>query len=246
VTSLKERGAVLLVEPQDPLNIGSVVRVCRNTGIGDLRLLAPAPHDPHRVTITAPNSAEWIGAHVRTFDTWEAAVHGCQRLYAFTARGREERQRRMRLPELIDEIAASDATYALVFGREDSGLPNEIVDRCDAFVTLETDAEYASYNLAQAVLLGCHAILVRTGDAVELKPPSREFPAATHDDVERLVERATVALEEAGFFKGTVGDNVVRTIRRVFVRASLDKQEMATFMGAFTEVVRALRNARTR
>lgn len=244
MTGLRERGAILLVEPQDPLNIGSVVRVCRNTGFRDLRLLSPAQHDPDRVTITAPNSAAWIASHLNTCTAWTDAVAGRQRLYAFTARGREERQRRMRLGDLVDELASSDTTYALVFGREDHGLANEIVDRCDAFVTLETDIEYASYNLAQAVLLAAYAIMLRDGDHVAMKPPSREFAPATAADVERLVERATAALDAVGFFKGSQRDNVVRTVRRVFVRASLDNQEFSTFIGVFTEIVRAASRTR--
>ena len=48
-----------------------------------------------------------------------------------------------------------------VFGREDAGLPNQVVDRCDAVVTLEAVEEHYSYNLAQAVLLVLHRAMLR-------------------------------------------------------------------------------------
>ena len=35
---------------------------------------------------------------------------------------------------------------ALVFGREDSGLPNFAIDRCDKVITIPTTPDYSSLN----------------------------------------------------------------------------------------------------
>ena len=128
----------------------------------------------------------------------------------------------------------------LVFGREDHGLPNDIVQRCDAFVTFATSEEFTSLNLAQAVMLATHALFVGIGDLDPMPPSPRSFPAATHDALDRMMGQAERSLELLGFFKGTQRSNVLRTLRRVLTNARTDTQELATFWGIFAEIERVL------
>lgn len=238
-TQPRSFASIILWEPQDPINIGSVVRVCRNTGIDDLRLVRPAGWVPERVNISAPNSEAWIDAHVSHFETWEEAVSGMHELWALTARGRREGQTRHRLQDIgqdLGALAQSGQHVGFVFGREDHGLPNAVVDRCDGYITLETSPEYPSLNLAQAVLLVAHALLMNFGEPLHMEPVTRQLERATHDEVERMMGQAARALDSISFFKGDQRYNVLRTLREVFVRAQLDKRELNTFWGVFKEV----------
>ena len=235
---------VILWEPQDPINIGSVVRVCRNTGVRDLRLIRPAGWIPERVAISAPNSDDWVRDHVRIHESWDDAVSGLHRLYALTARGRLERQQRFRLDPLVQQLRPEleqGAGVGFVFGREDSGLPNSVVDRCDAYVTLETHPDYTSLNLAQAVLLVCHHLFRAFGEADPMRTSGRRFDDATHDQVARMMDQVERSLDAIAFFKGDQRENVLRTIQRVVLRARPDQQELATLWGIFSEVERAAR-----
>lgn len=232
---------VILFEPRDPLNIGSVVRACRNHDVTDLRVMRPRTLDPERVATTAPHSEAWIERHLTQRDTWGEAVDGLSLVIAFTARAREERTPRMRLSEAIDRIRALEqgARWGFVFGREDHGLPNDIVDRCDAFVTLETSAEYASLNLAQAVIVALHSAFVALGEPIPIVPTAREHPRAPAEQLERFMGQVELSLDAVGFFKGDQRDNVLRTVRRVMTRAELDTRELATLWGIFVEMERA-------
>lgn len=240
-TNSGARLRVVLWEPQDPLNIGSVIRVCRNCGIDDLRLVRPASFDLARMTITAPHSAAWIEQHVAVFDSFGDAIEGTTRAWALTARSREERTGRSRLDAALDTIAAlpTTADVAFVFGREDSGLPNAIVERCGNYVTLETSAEYPSLNLAQAVLLVVHRHFVTRGNPVPLTEPARHYNPAPLEQIDRMMRQAEQSLDAIGFFKGSQRTNVINSIRRVFLRAELDTQELATLWGMFKEIERA-------
>ena len=64
---------LVLVAPQDIVNIASAVRICRNFGITDLRLVSPAIFDPWRIEGIAHNTAELV-EKIRIFDTLDAAV----------------------------------------------------------------------------------------------------------------------------------------------------------------------------
>lgn len=249
MTSLTQRGVVVLWEPQDPINVGAAARACMLTDIGELRVVNPGFDDFERVHISAPNGDAYIADHLRVVDSWEAATEGVQKAIAFTARGRHERQGRGRLEPVVDDLAAAPVPFALVFGREDHGLPNAIVDRCDLYVCLESSARYRSFNLAQAVMIAVHRVFVASDAAVEMKEPGREFPRPSHAEVERMMGTAEEALDAIDFFKGDQRENVLRTIRRVVVRAEVDTQELATLWAIFAKTRRAgrlLREAEAR
>ena len=234
---------IVLWEPQDSLNIGSVVRVCRNTAIRDLVIVRPGSWDIDRIATTAPHSRDWVAQNARRCDDWDDAMHGVTRAWALTARAREERVQRARLDAAVEQMHTDgpEACTAFVFGREDSGLPNDVIERCGGFVSLETCAEYASLNLAQAVLLVAHAVFKAHGEIAPLRPPARSFDRAPLDQVERMVVQLDEALHSVGFFKGDQHSNVVATLRRTLLRAELDRQELATWWGVFKEVARNAR-----
>lgn len=237
--SAMSRFAAILWEPQDPINIGSVIRVCRNTDTQDLRLVRPGGWNPEVLLITAPRCEQFIEEQVRRFDTFTEATEGLHRLYALTARGRREKQDRFRVDALIEEIERlADPTLRIgfVFGREDAGLPNGVLDRCDGYISLEAAPDYSSMNLAQAVLLVLWSLFKRFGGAAPLRGPQKSWPTATHDQLARMMDDAELALDTIDFFKGDNREKVLRTLRQCLLRAELDTQELATFWGVFKEV----------
>lgn len=234
------RFALLLWEPQDPINMGAVVRACRNTDVKDLRLVRPGTWNPEVMRITAPRSEAFIENTVQRFEQFEDATVGLHRLYALTARGRRERNLRFRMDALVEHIAQAseaDRRVGFVFGREDAGLPNEIIDRCDGYISLEASSDYASMNLAQAVLLVVWSLFKRFGNAAALRAPQRAWPPAEHAQVQRFMEDVERALDAVGVFRGDQRENVLRTVRQTLLRADMNTQELATFWGVFKAVL---------
>lgn len=238
--------AVLLFEPQDPINIGSVVRACTNCGCGDLRLLRPRTAEPRAVLISAPHGEAFFREATTVHEHWEQATEGLHRLVAISGRHHATKTPLLTLDALFERLASEpEHRVGFVFGREDTGLPNQMVDRCDALVTLEAVEEHFSYNLAQAVLLVLHRAMLRWPEregaalraarhAASMSKP-RTAPAASRErymaDVERL-------LGQIGFFKGDQRENVLRTIRHLLRKADPDEQELATLWGILAEVER--------
>ncbi|MFT6398562.1 MAG: TrmH family RNA methyltransferase [Bradymonadia bacterium] len=206
--------------------------------VRDLRVLNPGFEDLDRITITAPHGHEYVRDHMRVMTSWEQAAEGIELFLAFTARGRSERQPRARLRDTVDRLSAETGTFAFVYGREDHGLPNSVVDRCHGYVSLESSDEYRSFNLAQAVMVALYSLRERAGSVAELKVPQREFERAPGEQVERMMGTAEEALDKIEFFKGDQRENVLRTIRRVILRAEVDTQELATFWAMFAKIRR--------
>lgn len=233
-----ENIAVVLYEPQNDINIGTVVRACQNFGVDDIRLVRPRVADPERILISAPNAAESV-ASLRHYDSLEEALEGCVQVFGATARGRTAARAVADPIAAASMIAAQPDRVAYLFGREDHGLPNEALDRCDVQITIPTAPSYRSLNLAQAVLLllweAFRAQEIAESEAGQFAIDT-SFEPAPHEQMEHMYRQIQSSLETIEFFKYGDGEHVMRSIRSVLSRAQLDRRELAIWFGAFKEI----------
>ena len=238
---------VVLYEPQNPINIATTVRAMKNMGLSSLRLVRSVPYDPYRLEGIAHGTADLI-ERIEHFPSFEASVADCVRVVGFTARRRSAKWRIIDPKTAAGELLAMahEGPVALVFGREDNGLPNEIMDRMHAAVTIPT-TEHASLNLAQAVLIGAYELHLASADATRtLAPPRKDAPPATAEDFERYFADAERALRAIEFFKTRVDEHIMRTVRSLAFRAAPDAREISLMRAMAIEVVRYLeRTGRT-
>lgn len=232
---------VVLHEPQDLVNIAAVVRAMKNFGLRDLRLVQPAEYDTFRIEGIAHNTADLLKRVVRC-ETLEEALADCHFVAGFTARGRSAKQNTAHLRDALPELLAMDAEgrVALLFGREDKGLSNAALDRCNRAVTIPTNPAHASLNLAQAFCVTAYELFLARGGPAPLKPPRRKAPPATNQAVEEAVTAAQNALDHVEFFKTRNPDPVMRTVRTVVHRTPMDAREAKLLKAMCIEVVRFL------
>jgi TrmH family RNA methyltransferase len=116
---------VVLFEPQDPVNIAGTVRAMKNMGFTSLRLVSPCAYDPVRLEGIAHDTWEIIDG-IRHFSDFDSAVADCIRLVGFTARRRKAKWTVLDPKQAAEDVLghATEGQVALVFGREDRGLPN--------------------------------------------------------------------------------------------------------------------------
>src|SRR5438552_18087527 len=231
---------VVLHEPQDLVNIAHVVRALKNFGFRDLRLVSPREYDPYRVEGIAHQTQDVLARVVR-FDRLEDALLDCVHVAGSTARGRTAKRNLQRPREAAAEILtqADAGPTALLYGREDKGLPNEALDLCHRVVTIPTYAAYPSLNLAHAVVLTLYELTLARGyDARPFKAPRREGPPATVNDLELLFADAEAALRVIEFFKTRQVEGVMRTLREVIHRTPLDQREARLLRAMAIEVVK--------
>src|SRR5256714_5505461 len=194
---------VVLHEPQDLVNIAHVVRALKNFGLRDLRLVSPREYDAYRIAGIAHQTQDVL-ARVATFEGLQEALADCVHVVGFTARGRTAKRNLQRPREAAGAILgqADAGLTALLFGREDKGLPNEALDLCHRVVTMPTNPTYPSLNLAHAVVLMLYELAVARGDESRpFKTPRREGAPATAGDLERLFADVEAALPGIGVFK---------------------------------------------
>ena len=232
---------VVLYEPQDPVNIAATIRAMKNMGFRSLYLVRSVEYDPWRLEGIAHDTGDII-ERIRNCETIEEALEGCVRVAGFTARRRAAKRDvttpRAASGELLDLARSGDV--ALLFGREDKGLPNEILDRAHIVVTIPT-TDHASLNLAQAVLIARYELHLSAADATRtLAPPRKDAPPATAEEYEQLFADAERALAATDFFKTRFHEHIMRSVRTLFYRASPDSRELALLRAIFNEVVRTI------
>jgi TrmH family RNA methyltransferase len=232
---------VVLYEPQDPVNIAATIRAMKNMGCSDLYLVRSVEYDPWRLEGIAHDTADII-KRIRDCDSIEEALDGVVRVAGFTAR-RRAAKRDLTNPkaasiELLDY--ARSGPVAVLFGREDKGLPNEILDRAHIVVTIPT-TEHASLNLAQAVLIALYELHLSAADSTRtLAPPRKDAPPATAEEYEQLFADAERALYAIDFFKTRFHEHIMRSVRTLLYRAAPDSRELALLRAIFIEIIRTI------
>jgi tRNA/rRNA methyltransferase/tRNA (cytidine32/uridine32-2'-O)-methyltransferase len=235
---------VVLLEPMDPINIGATVRAMKNMGVSSLRLVRPVAYDPQRLIGVAHDTTEII-EKIEHFDSLDEALSDCVRVAGFTARRRAARHvitPKDAASELLD--FTNQGSVALLFGREDRGLPNDALDRAHLVVTIPTTG-HASLNLAQAVLIALYELHLASGDATrEIPPPRKAFGAPTGEQLELLYADAARSLEAIAFFKTRNDEHIMRTLRSLLSRAAPDAREIELLRAIAIEVLRTIDRVR--
>jgi TrmH family RNA methyltransferase len=237
--------SLVLVEPQDLVNIASAVRIAKNFAIDDVRLVRPAEFDAWRIEGIAHNTADLV-ERITFHDSLEAALADVVWAAALTARGRAAKRTMARPRAAAEEMVArsADGSVAIVAGREDKGLNNDELDRCQALVSIATNPAHSSLNLAQAVAVMAHELFVaREGEVQPFKRPRRSAGPATSEQLEALFTDWASALHAIDFFKARGEDAVMRVVREAFYRAELDGREAALLRAMGIEVRKKIERA---
>jgi len=222
------RVAIVLDHPKDVVNIGGTIRVMKNFGLTDLRLVNPDAFDAYRLEGIAHRSMDLIES-CTIHDTLDEAIGDATFVVGTTARPRTAGLAYARPREVAQTIAerTGEGTAAILFGREDRGLTNEALDRCHAVTIIPTNVDYSSINLAQSTLVLAYEIFLALDGGIEEMPRGRRATRPpTHEELEEAFGALQRGLDRIEFYKARKPEAVMRTLRTLLTRADPDLREI--------------------
>ena len=188
---------VVLVQTRFPENIGMAARACVNMGSHSIRLVAPERWDREKARPLATPKGQGVLDDVQVLPDVSAAVADCSLVIGTTARTGGWRRSLLSPEQAAGEVAQAlerGEKIAIVFGPEDRGLDNDAIQHCQRLVTIPTNPEASSLNLAQSVLLLLYecakAVRARQHEAAGEKAPAEggSGRVISSADYERLLD----------------------------------------------------------
>ena len=208
----------------------------KNMGVTDLVLVDPL-HFPHEEATARACGADDVLEQAKVVGTLAEAISDCVYVAGASARSRSINWPCMEPKDcaarLIEE--GQQGTVAVVFGPENSGLCNSDLDHCDTLLTIPTDPAFSSLNLAMAVQVLTYEIRAAqvVDKAAEYEP---DAPLATSDELENFYAHLEQVLLDSGFLDPDNPRHLMRRLRRLFIRARPDKNEVNILRGILTSV----------
>jgi TrmH family RNA methyltransferase len=160
-----ERVHVVLVEPKQPGNIGSVVRAMKNMGLAHLRLVNPVPYRDEAEQRKLGYRSQEIIAAAREYASLSDALQGISQVFIATAKAGKWKRDFLSPAQAAEQVAATAANekIALVFGREDKGVNTDESQLANYFIRIPMAGTYPSLNLSQAVMVVVYELFKAAG-----------------------------------------------------------------------------------
>ncbi len=224
---------VVLVRPRNPLNIGAAARAMANFGLEDLVVVAP--YEPVWQEARSAVGAEHVVKSARAAESLLEAIGDRDLVVGTTTGCRRHLDRDLiSLDDFPRWLARRKVRgrAALLFGSEKTGLSNEHLSHCHAWVRIPTASPCPSMNLGQAVAVCCYE-LARSGmlhPAPGATRPHSLDPACVHS-LEHLLERSIRVLEAASYFTPKTRRAQILKLRRFLFHLGLTNRD-ARILGA--------------
>ena len=227
---------IVLVGTTHPGNIGAVARAMKNMGLSDLALVNPR-FFPHEEATARASGATDVLDSALVVTTLADALIDCVYVAGASARSRTISWPSMGPRDCAERMIneSENGKVAAVFGPEKTGLHNDDLDLCNTLLTIPTAPGFSSLNLAMAVQVLAYEL--RVASLLDAGPAfDSEAPPATSDEMEHYYAHLERVLQDIRFLDPQNPRHLMRRLRRLFIRARPDKNEVNILRGILTAI----------
>ena len=223
---------VVLVEPLNDGNVGAVARAMKNFGLEDLVLVSPCAVG-EEATKRAMHGLD-ILKRARTVFSEDEALKGVDYVAATSGIDTVSEKKFPRISmtprAFAEKVKEVDGRIALVFGREDFGLDNELIKKSDFLLTIPANPKYSILNISHAASIVFYELFVTGFMKIE--------PRSTGDlEKEKLYEFFDMLLDVIDY-SAYKKENTKVTFRRLMARSVPSVWEFHTLMGVLDGAIK--------
>lgn len=235
------RTRIVMVNTSHPGNIGAAARALKTMGLAELYLVAPQQY-PHDKAREMASGAGDILDNAVVVETLEEAIHDCTLVIGTSARFRRVPWPLVTPREMAEKVRdeASASKTAILFGREQSGLTNDELQRCHLHVHVPANPDYSSLNIAAAVQVMTYELrMASLGESALTE--EWDYRVATADEMERYFEHLEEVMVAIDFLKPSAPRKLMTRLRRLYLRTRPDVMEMNILRGILTAIQEKLK-----
>jgi len=242
----------ILVRPNFLGNIGSVARVMKNFGFSQLRLVSPPKNfldsEARRMALDAFD----VLKKARVSDDLPAALDDIT-VAIGSSSGQYRRHISQNLSDLTAQLfngqsedrqglLADENRIALIFGDERNGMTNEEIDRCHKLMRIESQPQFPSLNLAQALGIVAYKLSMHIGSPDNMSRAQGEptLLRMTGQEEDQLMERVVSLMDKVEFSKSFSRTKVATELRSTLQRLDLSQREGLLWQGLISKILAKL------
>jgi tRNA/rRNA methyltransferase len=227
---------VVLVEPKNEGNVGAVARAMKNFSVDDLVLVRPCRLGGE-ARKRAMHGADILAA-AKTVADLESAVSRADLIVGTSGVHTLSEKRFARIAitprDLANRIGRIHGTVALLLGREDFGLLDDELLRCDVLVTIPASDEYPILNISHAGAILLYELFQSTAPRTNTRKSSSFEKEKLHEALSDLLDATDYPVHKRTRTKVM--------FRRLVGRAIPSKWEFHALMGVFQRATKRIRH----
>ena len=227
---------VILIEPENPGNIGAIARVMKNFGFTKLVIVNPQCNHLDTESLKRSKHAQDILKNAVITD--KNVFNQYDYLIGTTAKLGTD-YNIPRSPLTIREFSSVYITLdlntkiALIIGREGIGLTNDEINKCDFMVTIPSSLDYPTLNISHAVAILLYELFI-----VAKKPTRKDtITPISNKEKQVLAEKLDLILEYLHFTTEDKKQTQRKVWNKIFAKSFVTKREAFVILGFFKKII---------
>ena len=235
---------IILVEPEGPINVGSVARLCANFSVSQLRIVSPKCDifslDSVKMSLKGFSYIE----ELNVFNSINDAILDCDLVLATCGRiDTAKESKNYSLGDVSKWIKGSNNinNLAIVFGRETIGLTNKELLLAHRVFSIDTNKNYPSLNLSHAVAIVLYE-LNKCSDTNHRQKNKIIFNIASINQIEESFCEIEELLLKIGYTFSHTSNAKISKFKKFILRAQTSEHELNILRGIIHQINWALKN----
>ena len=228
---------VILVEPNGPLNVGSVARLCSNFEVEELRIVSPKCDifslEAKKMALKGQKYLD----QCKNFDNLENAIFDCDLVIASCGRIDVSKNAFFESSEDIFSWVFSLGkikNLAIVFGREDRGLTNDELLLANKTLNIPTSNNNPSLNLSHAVSIVLYEL--NKSSKKNFNGELNVFNLASSKQINDSFVEIEEMLLRVGYLLKHTSRAKIRKFKKYILRANTSIQEVNILRGIVHQI----------
>jgi len=236
---------VILVEPNGPLNVGSVARLCSNFEVDELRIVSPKCDifslEAKKMALKGQKYLD----RCKIFDNLENAIFDCDLVLASCGRIDVSKDSFFESSEDLFNWTTSFKkinNLAIIFGREDSGLTNDELLLANKTFNIPTSMNNPSLNLSHAVSIALYEL--KKSSKRNFDQELKVFNLASSKEVHDTFSEIEEMLLRVGYLLKHTSEAKISKFKNSILRANTSIHEINVLRGIVHQINWFLNNSK--